>query len=120
MRRGMKLFGNFKKIMMPDVNECFKLVFFCRFITALALSFPVFFKEVLDSLHRAYKEKVTDENLVNEIKSFKCAYIVQIEEVISLVTKGLLSLPQQLNKVCFHHHTYFVLIIYCSIFFYRI
>ena len=61
---------------------------------------------MLDSLLRAYEEEVTDENLVNEIMSFKLSYDVHIDEVISLVTKGLLSLPQQLNKVCFHHHTY--------------
>jgi len=54
---------------------------------------------VLDSLLRAYEEEVTDENLVNEIMSFKLSYDVHIDEVISLVTKGLLSLPQQLNKV---------------------
>ena len=103
------MMGIYRKIKMLDVNNklFLSLVFF--FVVCKLLSFPVFFKEVLDSLQRSYEEKVQPENLVMEINGSRSAYNVFADDVIKLVLEGLLSLPQQLNKVCFHHHAYFIL-----------
>ncbi|GFS69475.1 translation initiation factor eIF-2B subunit epsilon [Nephila pilipes] len=52
-----------------------------------------FYREVLDSLHRGYDERVQLENMILEINSSKHAYNISIKEVVSVLVKALLNLP---------------------------
>lgn len=57
----------------------------------------LFYGEVLDSMMRAFNDKVTTENLLLEVNSSKFAYNVSSDEVIESIVKALLAMPNRLN-----------------------
>ncbi|XP_041465652.1 translation initiation factor eIF-2B subunit epsilon-like [Lytechinus variegatus] len=54
----------------------------------------LFYGEVLDSLQRTIEENIKVDNVILEINSSKYAYNIAMHELISLVMKAILEMPQ--------------------------
>ena len=54
----------------------------------------MFYSEVLDSLQRTLEENIKVDNLILEINSSKYAYNIAMHELIPLVIKSILEVPQ--------------------------
>merc|ERR1712224_68821 len=57
----------------------------------------MFYEETINTLIRGEEENIEKDNLVLEINSLKCAYYMQIHEVIAWVSRALLVYPFKVN-----------------------
>lgn len=57
----------------------------------------MFYEEAINTLIRGEEENIEKDNLVLEINSLKCAYYMQIHEVIAWVSRALLVYPFKVN-----------------------